>query len=63
MHVENPAAAMRAVFETIFPPERRAPGWDRKWERLEAWCDEPAEADDDGLPPEMDLELRERGWL
>ena len=31
----NPAVALRDVFERAIPPERRAPGWDQKWDGLE----------------------------
>ena len=53
---QNPAVALRDIFERAIPPERRAPGWDEKWDGLEAYCDEEVDADGNLADNEKDAD-------
>ncbi len=35
----NPVTAARLQVESVIPPEKRGPGWDRHWRELEAYAD------------------------
>lgn len=35
---EDVATAIREAMERVIPPERRTPGWDRKWKRVEEFA-------------------------